>query len=136
MPTIRTIERRLATTTLWGLFGSFALSFILTGFGNGSPVWGLAGFALLVAGLVAHVIINQFYRTSFSSGETVLGFLVFGVALLIFLSAWIFDRSFGETNGLIGLAGFAAIIAFFVAYLVIKFGLRGAFSMFHQLGRR
>jgi hypothetical protein len=136
MATVRTIERRLAVTTLWGLFGSFALGFVLTGFSSRSLMWGVAGFALLIAGLIAHVIVNQIYRTSFSSGETVLGFLLFAVALVIFLSAWIFDRSFGEENGLIGLAGFAAIIAFFIAYLVIRFGLRGAFSMFHQLERR
>jgi hypothetical protein len=136
MATVRVIERRLAVTTVWGLFGSFALCSVLSGFSEGNLVWGLVGFAVLVAGLVAHVIINWRYRTGFSSGETVLGFLVFGIALLVFLWTWIFDRNFGETNGLIGLAGFGAIIACFVAYVVIKFGLRGAFSMFHQLRRR
>ncbi len=136
MATVRTVERRLAVTTLWGLIGSFALSFILSGFGNDGLIWGSFGFALVVAGLIAHVIINQLYRTSFTNGEVVLGFLVFGVALLIFLVTWIFNPSFGMMNGLIGLAGFAAIVAYFVAYVVIKFGLRGAFSMFHQLGRR
>jgi hypothetical protein len=136
MATVRTMERQLAVMTCWGLAGPFALGFILTGFNDDSIAAGLMGFGVVVAGLVAHVIVGQMYRTGFMSGEIVLGFVVFGVALLSFLAAWIVDRHFSEADIIIGLAGFAAIIAVFIAYVVIKFGLRGAFSMFHDLRHR
>lgn len=136
MATVRATERRLAVVTSWSMFGSFALALILSGFSAGSLVWGLAGFAVVLSGLVAHVLINSVYRTDFTAGEIVLGFIVFGIAVLSFLIAWLFDPAFGRANVIIGLAGFAAIVAAFLAYVVIRFGLRGAFSMFHELGVR
>ena len=136
MATVRETERTLAVVTSWGLFGSFGLGFILSGVASEQITIGLLGFATLVIGFIAHVIINRFFGTGFRNGEVVVGFLVFGVSLLGFMGGWIFDPNFDNASTVIGLAGFGAIIACFVVYLVAKFGLKGSFSMFHRMRSR
>jgi hypothetical protein len=135
MITIRQTERRLAVIANWGLFGAFGLGLIQSGIGSGAVVVGLVGFALILVGFVSQVIINRFYGGSFTAGEVALGFIAFGIAVLGFVASWIFDPTFGTTDIVIGLSGFAAIIIAFIAYLVTKYGLKGSFSMFHQMGR-
>ncbi|MBX6321361.1 MAG: hypothetical protein IRY94_06000 [Rhodospirillaceae bacterium] len=136
MATVKDAERRLAVVTSWAVSGGFGLACILTGFRDAQEVPGLIGFAVVIAGLVAHVIINRVFGTGFTNGEIVLGFIIFGVALLVFMAAWIADPAFGEARVVIGLAGFAAIIACFIAYIVTKHGLKGSFSMFHLMRDR
>ncbi|MGH6940931.1 MULTISPECIES: hypothetical protein [Hypericibacter] len=135
MITIRQTERRLAVIANWGLFGAFGLGLIQSGIGSGAVVVGLVGFALILVGFVSQVIINRFYGGGFTAGEVALGFIAFGIAVLGFVASWIFDPTFGTTDIVIGLSGFAAIIIAFIAYLVTKYGLKGSFSMFHQMGR-
>jgi hypothetical protein len=135
MITIRQTERRLAVIANWGLFGAFGLGLIQSGIGSGAIVIGLLGFALLLVGFVSQVIINHFYGGGFTAGEIALGFIAFGIAVLGFVATWIFDPAFGTTDIVIGLSGFAAIIIAFIVYLVTKYGLKGSFSMFHQMGR-
>ncbi len=135
MITIRQTERRLAVIANWGLFGAFGLGLIQSGIGSGAVVVGLVGFALILVGFVSQVIINRFYGDGFTTGEVALGFIAFGIAVLGFVASWIFDPTFGTTDIVIGLSGFAAIIIAFIVYLVTKYGLKGSFSMFHQMGR-
>jgi hypothetical protein len=135
MITIRQTERRLAVVANWGLFGAFGLGLIQSGIGSGAVAIGLLGFALILVGFVSQVIINGFYGGGFTTGEIALGFIAFGVAVLGFVASWIFDPTFGTNDIVIGLSGFAAIIAAFIVYLVTKYGLKGSFSMFHQMGR-
>lgn len=136
MATVRETEKRLAVVTSWGLFGSFGLSFVLSGFADGQIAIGLLGFAIFVLGFIAHVIINQLYGTGFSRGEIVVGFLIFGISLLTFVGGWILNPDVDNGAVLVGLAGFGAIITCFVVYLVSKFGLKGSFSMFHDMRSR
>lgn len=136
MATVRETEKRLAVVTNWALFAPFGLGFILSGFG--AERWGvsLGGFAAFVLGFIAHLIINRLYRTGFSKGEIIVGFIASGVSLLCFIFSWIFAPGFGEPNVVAGIAGFGAIIACFVVYLVTKFGLKESFSKFHIKGDR
>ena len=57
------------------------------------------------------------------------------LALLGFIADCIFDPQFGTADMVIGLAGFGGIIAAFIVYLVTRYGLKGSFSMFHEMGR-
>lgn len=132
MATVVQTEKRLAVVASWSLFGAFGLCLILSGFGSRQLAASLSGFALFVAGFIAHVIINRVYRTSFSSGEVVLGFVAFGVAVLSFVVSWITASHFGQSNVVAGIAGFAALVVAFLVYVVTKYGLKGSFSMFHQ----
>jgi hypothetical protein len=135
MLTIRQTERRLAVIANWGLFGTFGLGLIQSGIRSGTIALGLLGFALILVGFISQVIINQVYGRGFTTGEVALGFVGFGVAVLGFVASWIFDPNFGTAEIVIGLSGFAAIIAAFLIYLVTKYGLKGSFSMFHHMGR-
>lgn len=133
MATVRETERRLAVITSWGLAGSFGLCCIMSGFNQSELALGLLGFALLIAGFVAHLIIGNIFGAIFDTGEIIVGFILFGVGLIAFATTWIYDSRFDSVDVAMGLAGFAAIIACFFVYLVTRFGLKGSFSMFHQL---
>jgi hypothetical protein len=133
MTAIEQTEKRLAVVTNWSFFGSFGAGLVLSGFGDGDLALGLTGFAVLVLGFIAHVIINRLFSTGFSKGEIALGLIVFGISVLSFIGSWIFDPNFGGVNIIIGLAGFSAMVACLVIYVVTKFGLRGSFAMIHRL---
>lgn len=133
---IQPLEKRLAVVTNWGFFASFGMGFVLSGF-SGAQWWlGLLGYTLLVAGFIGHVIINRAFDTGFSGGEIALGLVLFGVSALSFIGSWLFDPRFGSVNLGLGLAGFAAMTACLLGYLVITYGLRGAYSMIHALRGR
>jgi hypothetical protein len=133
MATVRETERRLAVITNWGFVGSFGLCLIMSGFNDSQLALGLVGFAVLIAGFVSHLIIGNLFGAIFNGGEVIVGFILFGIGLLAFTATWILDPRFDSADVTIGLAGFAGIIACFIVYVVTRFGLKGSFSMFHQL---
>ena len=135
MLTLRQTERRLAVVANWALFGAFGLGLVQSGAASGRSGLGLIGFALIVVGFIAQVIINRIFGGGFGTGEIALGFSTFGIAVVGFVARWIFDPGFAAADIAMGLAGFAAIIATFIVYLVMRYGLKGSFSMFHQTHR-
>ena len=135
MTTIRQTERRLAVIANWGVAGPFGLGLIQSGMSDGGIILGLLGFALIVVGFLAQLIINRVFGQGFSRGEIALGFMAFGIAVLGFIFAWLFDPAFDTADKVIGLSGFAALIGCFLIYLIARYGLKGSFSMFHQMGR-
>lgn len=122
-------EKTLAVVADWGLLGSFGLAFTLSGFSEGSAILALIGFGLFIVGFVAHVIINRTFRSDFNNGEIAVGFITFGVALLVFILSW---PGLGTSEIVVGIAGFGALIAAFATYVITRYGLQGAFSMFHR----
>ncbi|KAB2874821.1 MAG: hypothetical protein F9K43_03720 [Bauldia sp.] len=124
-------EHRLAVLTNWGLFGPFSLAFMASGFRADQFLIASAGYALLVAGFVSHLIINRIYRSEFRLGEIATAVTLFGVAILSFMASWAFAPGFSETDVLIGIVGLVVVIACFFAYLATRHGISGAFSMFH-----
>jgi hypothetical protein len=127
------LEHRLLVITSWGFFGAFAFCFVVDGFHNAHLLAGLFGFALFIVAFAAHIIINGIFRTDFSTAEAALGLVVFVVAALSFIVSWLFDRSFGTTNLILGLLGFGAIFAAFLFYMFARFGMRGSFTLFDRL---
>ena len=97
---------------------------------------GLVGFACFVAGFISHVIINRIFSTGFTTPQVSLALLAFVVAVLGFIFQSVSDPSFGEKNVLVGLVGFSAIIACFVVYIMINYGIRGSYAMIDQLNTR
>jgi hypothetical protein len=127
------LERRLAVVTSWASFGTFGLCFALSGFAATNLAAGVLGFALLVLGFVAHTIINYVFDADFTRGEAALGFVIFVLAVLVFVGSWIVAPNFGGTQAAIGLLGFAAITASFVIYMITRHGIREAFRMFDRI---
>lgn len=133
---IQPLEKRLAVVTNWGFFAPFGMGFVLSGFSDAQWLTGLLGYALLVAGFIGHLIINRVFHTGFSGGEVALGLVLFGISALSFIGTWVFDPSFGSVNLGIGLAGFAAMTACLLGYLVVNYGLRGSYQLIHSLRGR
>jgi|GEM_PF-684278 len=126
-------ERRLAVTTNWAFFGSFGLALAVSGFAGAHLVAGCAGFALFAAGFGAHVLLNHIYGTAFTKGEVALGFVVFTVAALSFVVSWLAAPAFPVANIAMGLVGFGALVACFLAYMVYHHGVRGSIGMFDRI---
>lgn len=124
-------EQRLAVLTSWGLFGAFSLALVATGFRAEEVLVSAAGYLLLIAGFISHLIINRIYGMGFRSGEIAAGISGFGIAAFSFMAFWALDPAFTMDDMLSGLLGLAAAAACFVVYLATRFGLKGAFSMFH-----
>ena len=129
-------EHRLAIMTSWALWAGFGLCFVLSGFSGIDPVIGLIGFSCFVAGFISHVIINRIFSTGFTTPQVSLALVAFVVAVLGFVARSLSDPSFGEKNVLVGLVGFSAIIACFVVYIMINYGIRGSYAMIDRLNAR
>ena len=135
MSTLQGTHRRLAVASSWALFGSFAWCFVLSGFTLPLAAAVLAGFALFVAGFISHLIINAVFHSGFTTGEVVAGFVAFGVGLLSFIASVLAGPPMAAGEFAAAIAGFAALVVCFLAYLITKFGLKGAFSRFHTRAR-
>lgn len=135
-PHIAIVEKRLAVVTNWSLFASFGMCFVLSGFGGPSWTLGLLGYGLLVLGFVGHLIINHVFEVGFSAGEVALGLVLFGISALSFIASALFSARFGPDRLGLGLAGFAALAACLVFYLVIRYGMRGSWVLVHTLRHR
>lgn len=125
-------EHRLATMTNWAFCGAFGVCLILSGFAEDSLVAGLAGFATLAAGFVAHIVVNRIYGGDFSYPQIALGLVAFTVGVLCFIVSILLNPGFGEIDIAIGLVGFSALAAAFVIYIVINYGLRGSYQMVYR----
>jgi hypothetical protein len=126
-------EHRLAVMTVWALFGSFGIGLILSGFAEASPAAGLCGYATLIAGFVAHIVINRIYGTGFTQPQVALGLGVFTVGALCYIASVLFNPGFGEIEVATGLVGFIALAAAFVVYIIINYGVRGSYAMVYRL---
>lgn len=124
-------EQKLAVHTSWGLFGAFGIGFVLSGFEADLYALAVLGFATLIVGFIAHLIINRIYGADFRQGEIATAFALFGVSALTFIADWLLDSSFSEADLVSGFTGFAVIILAAFAYVATRHGLKDAFSMFH-----
>jgi drug/metabolite transporter (DMT)-like permease len=126
-------EHRLATMTGWAFFVSFGICLILSGFAEDSLITGLSGFAVIVVGFVAHIILNRIYGVGFSQAQIALGLGAFAVGVFCFIASLLFGDGFGEADVAIGLVGFSGVAAAFVTYIVINYGVRGSYQMVYRL---
>jgi hypothetical protein len=126
-------EHRLAIMTNWAFFASFGFCFVLSGFSETNLITGLTGFAILVIGFIAHVIINRIFRVGFTSAQVALGLTLFTVSVISFIAACLFDPFFNQTKIVIGLVGFGAVMACFIVYVMINYGIRESYAMMHRL---
>ena len=126
-------EHRLAVMTNWAFFASFGFCFVFSGFSDSAPLAGLAGYSCFVVAFIAHVIINRIFRTGFSNAQVALGLTAFIVSVVAFLAAGLLDPAFSDIDVMIGLGGFSAVIACFIVYVMINYGVRESYAMMHRL---
>lgn len=100
------------------------------GFGQGGTPYVLAGFAAILVGFVAHVIVNVVCGTGFSPQELGLGLVIYGLALVLFVVLSLVSTPFAAHNFLPLSIGFITTGAVVVFYLITRFGARQAFEAF------
>ena len=130
MLSLRHVDRGVLVFSIWAVLGFLGLGFVLEGFSRGAYGVSLLGTGLIVAGFVAHIIVNYVCGGGFTSGEAALGVGSFGILAFVFIIGWA-GGDMPAANFYAGLTLFGVIIAGFITYLTLRYGLRGAFSRFH-----
>ena len=126
-------EHRLAVMTGWAFFGSFGVCLILSGFAEHSLLAGLCGFAAVIVGFVAHVVINSIFRAGFTQPQIALGLGSYTAGVLCYIASLIVNPGFTEVDVATGLVGFSALAATFVIYIVLNYGVLGSYQMVYRL---
>jgi hypothetical protein len=129
-------EHRLAIMTNWSFFASFGFCLALSGFSESNPFAGVAGFGAFTTAFIGHVVINRIFRADFTNAQIALGLTAFTAAVVVFVASCVFDPHFGEINVGVGLVGFTTLMACFIVYVMINYGVRGSYAMMHRLHRQ
>lgn len=124
------VERSILIFTIWAVLGFLGLGIFLEGLKLDSWAISAAGCFVIVLAFAAHIIVNGVFNTGFSPGETALGIGIYGLLGLVFVASAI-GGFLTMTNYYSGLTMFGVLAAGFLAYLLTRHGLRGAFSRFH-----
>lgn len=124
------VERSILIFAIWAVLGFLGLGIFLEGMKTDSWLLSAAGVLIIVLAFVAHIIVNGIFDTGFSPGETALGIGAYGLLGLVFVVAAA-GGTLTMTNYYSGLTLFGTLAAGFLAYLLTRHGLRGAFSRFH-----
>ena len=135
MDTDRYVEHGIAVFANWGVFGVIAVGFLMEGIAREAYLLSLVGVAAAVAGFVGHLIVNAWFRQSFSRAEGGLGLAALGLVALVFTVSWL-ASGLTQTTVLTGLTLIGALIATGFLYLSTRFGVRGAFSQHHGRSQR
>lgn len=124
------VERSIMVFIAWSVLGFLGLGLFLEGLERDSWRLSASGVAVIVAAFATHIVVNGVFATGFSPGETALGIGAYGVLGLVFVvGAVTGDMTMADYYS--GLTLFGALAAGFLAYLLTRNGLRGAFSRFH-----
>ena len=105
------------------------------GFGPGGWPFIGAGFAVLIAAFVGHVIINVMLGTRFTPREVALGLVIYCASLLSFGFAMLLSSSFQSAYVLPVSLGLLCMAAAIVITMILWLGLRGAFESFDVIRR-
>jgi hypothetical protein len=94
-----------------------------------------AGFVVLLAAFIGHVIVNIVFETRFTASEVALGLVTYCVSVLGFGLAMLLSSSAQRLYAVpvtLGLLGMASAI---VVTMILWLGLRGAFESFDVIRR-
>jgi hypothetical protein len=125
------LDRHALVMALWTPAAFIAAVLLFHGITGAGGWWTTAGFVVILAGFVGHVIVNAVLGTDFTAGETALALVAFGVAMISLLLSVLLTPS--ETGlmllVLIG-PGLVALVIAVISYMVIAYGPRAAFEKF------
>src|SRR5215204_3205722 len=124
------LDRHALVMAFWIPTGFLTLAMLHYGFRAGDPLWVLAGFAPVLVGFAAHVIVNAVLGTSFTEREVGLALVLLLVAMISLGCAVLVLDGFVETFFLPVIGGTVGLVTAVIAYLVISLGPRRAFERF------
>lgn len=132
---LKSLDRHALVMALWLGFAFLAVTFLMLGIEQ-SNWWALSlGFAIMLAGFIAHVLVNVVFNTLFTPKEVALGLFVFAICLLWFGLAFIFYPQHRFNIFLPIALGFIALTAAVIFTMVTWLGVRGAFESFDVIRR-
>ena len=132
MDAMERLDRHALVMAIWTPSAFAAATLLHMGLAMGGGGWWIAaGFAVIHAAFVGHIIVNAVLGTSFTTGETALGMAAFAAALVVLLVSALFGSPGTDARVFLPVGlGLASLVVAVVLYLVIAFGPRGAFRRF------
>ena len=127
------LDRHALVLAVWLPAGFVALGLLHYGFGAGGAWWVVAGFAAVLAGFVAHVVVNAVLGSSFTARETGLGMVLFATGLVALVLAVLMGDGFATRFFLPVAGGMIGLLLAAVFYLLTRFGTRAAFDKFDSI---
>ena len=124
------LDRHALVLTVWLPAGFVALGLLHYGFSAGGAWWVAAGFAALLAGFAAHVIVNVMLGTSFTTREAGLCMVLYATGLVALVLAVLMGDGFAAPFFLPVAGGMIALLLAVLFYMLTRFGTRDAFDMF------
>ena len=124
------LDRHALVLAVWLSAGFVALGLFHYGFGVGGAWWVAAGFAALLAGFVAHVIVNAVLGSSFSARETGLAMVLYATGMVALVLSVLIVDGFAKKFFLPVAGGMIGLLLAAVFYLLTRFGTRAAFDKF------
>jgi len=132
---LKSLDRHALVMALWLGFAFLAVSLLHLGIDRANW-WALSlGFASVLAGFIAHVLINIVFKTLFTPGEVALGLFVFAICLLWFGLAVFFYPQHCFSLFLPIALGFVSLTAAVIFTMITWLGVRGAFESFDIIRR-
>jgi hypothetical protein len=132
---LKSLDRHALVMALWLGFAFLAVSLLHLGIDRANW-WALSlGFASVLAGFIAHVLINIVFKTLFTPGEVALGLFVFATCLLWFGLAVFFYPQHRFSLFLPIALGFVSLTAAVIFTMITWLGVRGAFESFDIIRR-
>ena len=124
------LNRHALVLAVWLPAGFVALGLLHYGFGAGGAWWVAAGFAALLAGFAAHVLVNAVLGTGFTARETGLGMVLYATGMVALVLAVLLVDGFAARFFLPVAGGMITLLLAAVFYMLIRFGTRDAFNKF------
>ena len=132
---LKSFDRHALVMALWLGFAFVAVTLLKMGIDHASW-WALSlGFASVLSGFIAHVLVNIVFKTLFTPREVALGLFVFPICLLWFGLAVFFYPQHRFSLFLPIAIGFVVLTAAVIFTMITWLGVRGAFESFDIIRR-
>lgn len=129
-PDLAALDRHALVLAVWTPAGVVASGLFHLGLG-GFGAWAvLGGFAAIVAGFGAHVLVNVAHGAGFSARELAVGLVAYLAALVLTALAALGAADLATPVAAAFVAGFLALPAIVVFTMLVAHGPRGAFAQF------
>jgi len=132
---LKSLDRHAFVMALWLGFAFVAVTLLKLGIEHVN-LWALSlGFASVLIGFIAPVLVNIVFKTLFTQKEVVLGLSVFAICLLWFGLAVFFCPQYRMTLFLPIALGFVVLTSAVIFTMITWLGVRGAFESFDIIRR-